>query len=114
MTKIKRIPEFIWGKKFANIAIDREKCTIPFQCKKCLQICPELVFHVVRDMRQEKRLEEMDPRIDGAYILAVARRDKCTTCNLCTDICPVDAITIEVPEQEPFSALKRDAKWEQS
>jgi ferredoxin len=114
MRATKRIPEFIWGRKLPTITIDGEKCTVPFQCKKCIQICPEAIFRVVRDMRQEKRLEEMDPRIDGTYILFVSRRDKCTTCNLCIDVCPVDAITIEMPEQEPFGALKRDAKWEQS
>ncbi len=114
MSATKRIPEFIWGRKYPKISVDRKKCTIPFQCKKCLQICPELVFHVVRDMKQEKRLEEMDPRIDGTYMLFVSRRDKCTTYNLCTDICPVDAISIEVPEQESFQAAKRDPKWEQS
>ena len=113
MRPVKRIPEFIWGRKFPKITIDQEKCTVPFACKKCLQICPELVFHVVRDMKQEKRLEEMDPRIDGTYILSVARRDKCTTCNLCTDVCPVDAITIDMPEQIPFGTLERDEKWEQ-
>jgi len=110
----RRVPEVIWGRKFPKITIDHEKCTIPFQCKKCLQICPELVFRVQRDMKQEKRLEEMDPRIDGTYKLSVARRDKCTTCNLCIDVCPVGAISIEVPEQVPFQPPKRDPKWEQS
>ena len=114
MTKLKRIPEFMWGKKFPKISIDQEKCTIPFQCKKCIQICPECCFHVVRVMALEKRLEEMDPRVDGLFSLSASRRDKCTTCNKCLDVCPVDAITIEEPEFQEFNALKRDDKWEQA
>ena len=95
-----KIPEFIWGRKFPKITIDLEKCTVPFLCKKCLQICPETVFHVGRVMSKEKRLEEMDPRIDGNYVLFASRRDKCTGCNMCIDVCPADAIKIEIPEVE--------------
>ncbi len=85
------------GRKFPKISVDHEKCTVPFLCKKCLQICPMAVFHVTRVMEKEKRLEEMDPRIDGNYILHAPRRDKCTVCNLCIEVCPVDAIKIETP-----------------
>ena len=53
-------------------------------------------FHVIRAMDREERLKEMDPRIDGNYVLVGARRDKCIACNLCSDACPVDAIKIEV------------------
>ena len=87
------------GRKFPKITIDQEKCTIPFQCKKCFQVCPMLVFHVLRVLSREKRLEEMDPRIDGNYVLSVERRDKCTMCNKCIEVCPVDAITIELPQE---------------
>lgn len=86
----------IVGKKYPTITIDQEKCTVPFLCKKCLQICPEVVFNVTRVMAKEKRLEEMDPRIDGNYVLSAARREKCTVCNRCIDVCPVDAIKIEL------------------
>jgi len=55
------------------------------------------VFSVARVMEKEKRLEEMDPRIEGNYVLHAPRRDKCTVCNLCIDVCLVDAIKIEVP-----------------
>ena len=114
MTKLKRIPEFMWGKKFPKLTIDHSKCTIPFMCKKCLQVCPEAVFNVSRVMSKEKRLEEMDPRIDGEFVLHVSRRDKCVICNKCLDVCPVDAITIEEPEFQQFNALKRDKKWEEA
>jgi len=86
----------IVGKKYPTITIDQEKCTVPFLCKKCLQVCPELVFSVGRVMAKEKRLEEMDPRIDGNYVLHAARREKCTVCNKCIEVCPVDAIKIEL------------------
>ena len=100
MTLPTRIPEFIWGRKFPKITIDLEKCTVPFLCKKCLQVCPEGVIRVSRVLERERRLLEMDPRVDGNYVLDVRRADKCTGCNLCIDVCPVDAIKIEVPKQE--------------
>ena len=101
------------GRKFPKITIDLEKCTVPFLCKKCLQICPTAVFRVSRVMAKEKRLEEMDPRIDGNYALFASRRDKCTICNLCLDVCPVDAIKIEVPTQERAKPKVEGVQWTQ-
>lgn len=86
----------ITARKFPKITVDLEKCTVPFLCKKCLQICPTAVFHVTRVMAKEERLKEMDPRIDGNYVLFAPRKDKCTMCNKCIEVCPVDAIKIEV------------------
>lgn len=91
-----RLPEAIWGKKFPKIIIDHTKCTVPFLCKKCLQVCPEAIFSVMEAMGSQKRLKETDPRIDGNYVLGVSRRDRCTVCNKCIEVCPVDAIKIEV------------------
>jgi NAD-dependent dihydropyrimidine dehydrogenase PreA subunit len=85
------------GRKFPKITIDQQKCTVPFACKKCLQICPMLVFSVGRVMSKEQRLKEMDPRVDGNYVLRAGRRDKCTVCNKCIEVCPVGALKIEVP-----------------
>ena len=82
-------------RKFPKITIDQEKCTVPFLCKKCLQICPEAVFTVGCVMAKEERLKEMDPRIDGNYRLGASFTDKCIVCNKCIDVCPVDAIKIE-------------------
>ncbi|MBI2328147.1 MAG: 4Fe-4S dicluster domain-containing protein [Chloroflexi bacterium] len=81
-------------RKFPRITIDLEKCTVPFLCKKCIQICPTAVFSV-RSIKEE-RLKEADPRVDGTYVLSVQRRDKCTVCNRCLEVCPVAALKIEV------------------
>ncbi len=89
--------DVIVPRKLPKITIDQEKCTVPFLCKKCLQVCPELIFRVERVMAKEERLKEMDPRIDGNYVLSAPRRDKCTVCNKCIEVCPVDAIKIEAP-----------------
>jgi len=113
MTMPTKVPEFIWGRKFPKISIDLGKCTVPFACKKCLRVCPEGVFHVTRVMSKEKRLEEMDPRIDGNYVLFASRRDKCTGCNQCIDVCPVDAIKIEIPEQPRLRPEVRGEQWGQ-
>ncbi|MBL7165280.1 MAG: 4Fe-4S dicluster domain-containing protein [Dehalococcoidales bacterium] len=101
------------GRKFPKIKIDLEKCTVPFLCKKCLQICPEAILHVTRVMAKEKRLEEMDPRIDGNYVLFASRPDKCTVCNLCIDVCPVDAIKIEAPSQVRVKPKVQGEQWGQ-
>ena len=101
------------GRKFPNITVDLEKCTVPFICKKCLEVCPEAVLRVNRVMAKEKRLEEMDPRIDGNYILSASRRDKCTGCNKCIDICPVDAIKVEIPVMERIRPKVEGEQWNQ-
>lgn len=82
------------GKKFPQIAIDIVKCTVPFLCKKCMLVCPQAVLGVQHRGDREEKLKELDPRIDGNYICSAHRRDKCTVCNRCIDVCPVDAITI--------------------
>ena len=96
MTKPRTFPQLTFGIKPPKISIDQQKCTVPFLCKKCLQICPSAIFNVTRVMAKEERLKEMDPRIDGNYVLFASRRDKCVLCNKCLEVCPVDAIKIEM------------------
>jgi len=106
-----RLPELTWGKKFPEVTIDLEKCTVPFLCKKCLQVCPTGVLHVVRVMAKEEKLREMDPRVPGNYELFAARRHKCISCNLCVEVCPIDAIKIETPVEERIRPSTAGEQW---
>ena len=83
-------------RKLPTITIDQSRCTVPFLCKKCLQTCPDAVFRVQRVLERDERLKELDPRIDGNYVLSAPRPDKCAMCNLCLEVCPADAITIKL------------------
>ena len=83
-------------RKLPQITIDQEKCTVPFLCKKCLQVCPMAVLRVRNDRTRQERLKEMDPRIPGNYVLSAYYRNKCILCNKCIEVCPVDAIKIAV------------------
>lgn len=78
--------------RYPVITIDYEKCTTPFDCKKCLRGCPQAVFRV-HAMKQE-RFKETDKKEPQAYRLFVGPRDKCTMCNDCVEICPVGALSI--------------------
>ena len=78
--------------KAPKMEIDHEKCTVPFLCKKCLLICPQVVF-AIRAVKVE-RGRETDPREPGSYQVGTGPRFKCTGCNDCIEVCPVDAITI--------------------
>jgi ferredoxin len=82
--------------KYPTIEIDVTKCTTPFACKACLQVCPQAVFgvHVVKVARGK----ETDPNDPGAYNLDTRFRDKCTGCMECLRVCPVDALKITFPE----------------
>ena len=112
MTMI-RLPDVIWGRPFPKITIDHEKCTVPFLCKKCLRVCPTGVFGVVRVMKREERLKEMDPRVDGNYVFDETRmrRDKCLVCNKCIEVCPVDAIKIEMPTVDSAKPEVKGVHW---
>lgn len=82
---------------YAVIEIDATKCTTPFDCKKCLAGCPQSVF-AVRAMKVEKG-RETNPKEPGAYALVAPFTDKCTGCDICIEVCPVDALTITFPAQ---------------
>ena len=78
---------------YQQIEIDHEKCTTPYACKKCIQICPQAVFGIITaKMEKFKETDENEP---GAYKLRVGYGDKCTVCNECVEVCPEEALRVE-------------------
>ena len=79
-----------------KIEIDRSKCTTPFDCKKCLQVCPQAVFMVLA-VKVEK-FKETDPKEPGSYLLWAHYIDKCSGCEECVRVCPEGAINLVLQE----------------
>lgn len=75
-----------------KIDIDATKCTVPLDCRRCLEICPQAVFVV--ESAAFPRLRELDHKQPGTYELSTKYRYACTLCNECVDVCPVNAITL--------------------
>lgn len=73
-----------------TIEIDKKKCMTPFECKKCLQICPQAVFTVVPT--KVERFKESDPE---DYEVEAVFRDKCVVCMDCVKVCPSNALKVE-------------------
>jgi len=81
--------------KFPDVQIDYSKCTTPFNCKKCLQVCPQAVFSV--GTTKIERFKETDKTEPGAYRLVPMYRHKCTACNDCVEVCPQNALKVVMP-----------------
>ncbi len=79
------------------IEIDRKRCTTPFDCKRCLRICPTAVFSV-HTIKSERGIET-DKTVAGNYVLGVSYRDQCTGCMKCVEVCPIDALTVAMPQE---------------
>ncbi len=84
--------------RYPTIEFDTSKCTTPFACKKCLEICPQAV--ITTSVIKVERGRETDPNEPGAYGIGAMYRDKCTGCDDCIEVCPEDAITIKFPRLE--------------
>ncbi len=72
------------------IEIDRDRCQTPFECKKCLQICPHAVFAIAPT--KVERFRETDPE---DYEVQAVFRDKCVICMDCVRVCPAHALRVE-------------------
>lgn len=70
-----------------------DKCPKPQDCGKCLEVCPSTVFVLVATNRERYKEPEN-------WVIMPSFELFCTSCNKCTDICPNDAIKIEVKEAD--------------
>ncbi len=74
-----------------KIIIEKTKCRFslfdPLGCKKCIEICPVVVFGSV----------PKDRKPGGAptiYELTLPWEDQCNECGACVQVCPTKAITL--------------------
>jgi NAD-dependent dihydropyrimidine dehydrogenase PreA subunit len=79
------MPGSEWGLKvsaknlFVDVRIDQERCIGIAKCGKCVSMCPVRIF-----------------KADGDNPLPVEdTADECTLCDICTNECPEDAITVK-------------------
>jgi NADH-quinone oxidoreductase subunit I len=79
------------------ITIDRDRCTTPFDCKRCLRVCPPAIFAVYA--AKNVRGTETDKTEPATYVMAAVYRDKCTGCMKCVEACPADALTVAMPQE---------------
>jgi epoxyqueuosine reductase QueG len=75
-----------------SIEVDSTRCRFSFYdpkgCKKCLEVCPPVVFGCVP---VEKRKPGIAPTI---YKLTTPWKKLCNGCRACIEICPEKAISI--------------------
>ena len=72
-----------------EISINKEKCKVPLNCKKCLQICPQCVFKL--HPTGITRFVEIPAE---NWHLGISFPDLCVGCMECVKICPEKALKV--------------------
>lgn len=80
-----------------KIVIDQTKCTTPFACRKCFDVCGPAVFFL--NATRSARGKEQNPNEPGSYQAIPCYVDLCTGCMDCVRACPVSAISVTLPEE---------------
>jgi formate hydrogenlyase subunit 6/NADH:ubiquinone oxidoreductase subunit I len=70
-----------------------EKCPNPQECRECLKICPSTVFVLYATDREPYKKQEH-------WVITPSFQNFCIACYKCTEVCPNDAIKIEVTEAD--------------
>ena len=76
-----------------DISIERGKCATPILCRKCLILCPTVVFSLKNE--KTEKFKETSPENFSLY---AKYRASCTGCMECVKVCPQGAITIAFPQ----------------
>ena len=84
-----------------EIKIDHEKCKVPINCRKCLQICPQCVFKL--HPTNIKKFVEIPPE---HWELHISFPDLCAGCMECVKICPQKAIKIKPVKDDQGQDIK--------
>ena len=73
-----------------EILINKDRCKIPLNCRVCLEVCPQCVFHL--HPTGIKKFEEIPPE---NWHLRVSYSDLCAGCMECVKACPKNAIRVK-------------------
>ena len=73
-----------------EILINKQRCTMPLNCRICLKLCPQCVFHL--HPTGIKRFEELPPE---NWKLRVSYANLCVGCMECVKACPENAIKVK-------------------
>jgi ferredoxin len=76
-----------------RIEVDASKCRNPMECQKCMRICPEAVFAAIPTKVKKYELSK-------DFLLFAPFQAACILCNLCTSICPNNALKLVTKEEK--------------
>ncbi len=89
----------------AKIEIDYTLCKDPLVCRRCLGVCPSVVFVCgPTKIWKGRETETNEYRIVGRYV------DKCSGCGDCVKVCPNDAIKLEFVPNEQLAQKYREER----
>lgn len=89
----------------AQIGIDYTLCIDPLVCRKCLSVCPSVVFVCgPTKIWKGRETETNEYRIVGRYF------DKCSGCGDCVKVCPNNAIQLEFVPNEQLALKYREER----
>ena len=95
-------------KMIASISIDYGLCQDPLNCRKCLSVCPSVVFVCgPTKIWKGRESDAHEYRIIGRYY------DKCSGCYDCVKVCPNQAIQVTFVPLEQLAEKFREERAEQ-
>ncbi len=89
----------------AQIGFDYNLCKDPLDCRKCLSVCPSVVF--VCGPTKVWKGRESDP---SEYRIVARYFDKCSGCGDCVTVCPIGAIELNFVPREQLAQKFREER----